>query len=108
MDKKNVYNVLAMSYYLFVPNINGTWETLLGISHGCKVLTLSKIKPFDTNFFTLKENETIYTLKKYKEWVEVIRREWNCKTDIDYKKQIQKIIQTNSLRNTANKWKTVC
>ena len=49
-----------------------------------------------------------HSRKKYKEWVEVIRREWNCKTDIDYKKQIQKIIQTNSLRNTANKWKTVC
>ena len=108
MDKKNVYNVLAMSYYLLVPNTNGIWETLIGISHGCRVLTLSKIKPFDTNFFTLKENETIYNLEKYKEWVEDIRREWNCKTDIDYKKQIQKIIQTNSLRNTTNKWKTVC
>ena len=108
MDKKNVYNVIAMSYYLLVPKTNGIWETLIGISHGCRVLTLSKIKPFDTNFFTLKENETIYTLEKYKEWVEDIRSEWNCKTELNYKKQIHKIIQTNSLRNTINKWKSVC
>ena len=72
------------------------WESLLGVSHGCKVITLSKIKPFDTKVFMLKDNESIYSLEKYRQWVEDIKREWNCKTDLDFKKQIQKIIQTNS------------
>ena len=55
----------------------------------------------------LKDNESIYSLEKYRQWVEDIKREWNCKTELDFKKQIQKIIQTNSIRNITKKWKNV-
>jgi len=106
-DKEQIYNIVASSYYMIVPSVNGTWESILGVAHGCKVLTLSKIKPFDTNVFNIKENESIYNLDKYREWVEEVKREWNCRIDLDYKKQIQKIIQTNSMRNIVKKWVNV-
>ena len=106
-NKQKIYNIIASTYYMIVPSVNGIWESILGVSHGCRVLTLSKIKPFDTNVFNIKENETIYTLDKYREWVEDIKREWNCKTELNYKGQIKKIIQTNSIRNIVKKWLSV-
>jgi len=106
-EKKIIYNTVGQSQYMIVPSENGVWESLLGVSHGCKVITLSKIKPFDTKVFMLKDNESIYSLEKYRQWIEDIKKEWNCKTDLNFKKQIQKIIQTNSIRNITKQWKNV-
>jgi len=103
-DKRKIYNIIASSYYMIIPSSEGIWETLLGISHGCKVITLSKIKPFDTVFL---DNKNLKDLQKYRLWVKTISDEWKNSIELDFKKQIKKIIQTNSIRNIIRKWLNV-
>ena len=89
---------------MIVPSSEAIWETLLGISHGCKVITLSKIKPFDTIFL---DNKNLKDLQKYRLWIKTISDEWKNSIELDFRKQIKKIIQTNSIRNIVRKWLNV-
>ena len=106
-NKNKIYNIVASSYYMIVPIYQGTWETILGISHGCKVITLSKIKPFDTVFLNFKDNKNLKDLENYRTWVQTIRDEWNNTQELNFKNQIQKIIKFNSVRNITKKWLNV-